>query len=129
MFFIEIGLLYSKISGCHAIRKTHARPIWIILAQPVPDQTCSNLNHFNELPFSSLQLIVKWCRLIFLINTSNILYNIDIILHLHSDHNLVLYILITIWVLRTPNVGQNMLFQCFCSKSWKKKEAKKLMQN
>ena len=65
----------------------------------------------------------------FLISTCNILYNIDIILHLHSDHNLVLYILITIWVLRTPNVGQNMLFQCFCSKSWKKKEARKLMQN
>ena len=38
----------------------------------------------------------------------------------HSVLTHVLYILISVWVLRTPNSGQNSHFQCFFKpKSWK----------
>ena len=35
---------------------------------------------------------------------------------------LVLYILTSLWVLRTPNTGRNMLFQHFSAKKAKKEE-------
>ena len=31
----------------------------------------------------------------------------------------MLYILTSVWVLRTPNTGQNSHFQRFCAKRWK----------
>ena len=32
----------------------------------------------------------------------------------------MLYISTSVWVLHTPNTGQNMLFHCFCAKRLKK---------
>ena len=44
--------------------------------------------------------------------------------------NLVFYISTSIWVLHTPNSGQNILFQHFsCQNTEKGEKARKLMQN
>ena len=43
-------------------------------------------------------------------------------LYLTTFYGLLLYISGSIWVLSTPNVGQNLLFHCFFAKKQRKKK-------